>query len=308
MKLGIVIVNWNSGAQLATAILSIAEYVTDISCEIVIVDNASTDQSLDQALLVNLPETIRLSTVLNDENKGFGYACNQGVRSCNGQYILFLNPDAFLLENLLPLIDFMDDPSNRKIGICGVSLIDETGELQRSCSRFHSPFKSLIKSLGINRLFPNLGSAMLDWDHGEPRYVDQVIGAFYFIRRDVFESLGGFDEDFFVYYEELDLSLRAKNNGWKSFYLSSITAFHEGGGITSQVKAKRLFYSLRSELIYLKKHFGFWRTLMPFLAIILIEPLSRSVLSVLRFSFLDFKEVFQAYKLLYIWLIQQLRY
>ena len=308
MKLGIVIVNWNSGAQLATAILSIAEYVTDISCEIVIVDNASTDQSLDQALLVKLPETIRLSTVLNDENKGFGYACNQGVRSCDGQYILFLNPDAFLHESLLPLIDFMDDPANRKIGICGISLIDKTGERQRSCSRFISPFKSFSRTLGINRLFPRLGVGMLDWDHRDLRYVDHVIGAFYFIRRDVFESLGGFDEDFFVYYEDLDLSLRAKNNGWKSFYFSSITAFHEGGGTSSQIKAKRLFYSLSSELIYLKKHFGFWRTITPFLAIMFIEPLSRSVLSVLRLSFSDFKELLQAYKLLYTWLIQQLRY
>ena len=114
MKLGIVLVNWNSGARLAMAISSIAEYVTNLSCEIVIVDNASTDQSLDQSLLVKLPETIKVSTVLNDENKGFGYACNQGARFCDGQYILFLNPDAFLLENLQPLIDFMDDPSNRK--------------------------------------------------------------------------------------------------------------------------------------------------------------------------------------------------
>jgi len=308
LKFVIVIVNWNSGTQLATAISSIAKYLNEFSLEIVLIDNASTDQSLDIALSIPLPETIRVRTILNSENKGFGFACNQGAMASKGQYILFMNPDAFLVENIKPLIDFMDESISRKIGICGPSLIDETGNQQRSCARFLSPFKSFIRTFGINLLYPRFSVSMLDWDHLDARYVDHVIGAFYLIRRELFEALNGFDEDFFVYYEDIDLSLRANNLGWKSFYFSDVTVFHKGGGISSQVKAQRLFYSLRSELIYLKKHFGFWRTLIPFLAIMFIEPLSRSILSLARFSFLELKELFQAYKLLCKWLIQNLRY
>lgn len=308
MKLGIVIVNWNSGSRLAAAVNSIAKYVTDFPCEIVIVDNASTDNSLTQANLSSFPSSIKVKTILNEVNKGFGVACNQGAWSCSGQYILFLNPDAALLESLQPLIDFMDDASNKEIGICGISLVDEVGDRQRSCSRFHSPGKSVFKSLGISRIFPELGSPMLDWDHAESRYVDQVIGAFYFVRRDLFEELGGFDEDFFVYYEELDFSLRARRNYRKSFYFASIKAFHEGGGTTSQVKAMRLFYSLRSELIFLKKHFGVFRTVLPLLSMIFIQPLTRSILAASRFSILECKELFHAYILLYVWLFQRLRH
>lgn len=307
MKLAIVIVNWNSGTQLATAISSIVKYMNEFPLEIIVVDNASSDQSLDRALSISLSETIKLSTIINSENKGFGYACNQGAISCKGKYILFMNPDAFLVESIKPLIDFMDDSINREIGICGASLIDETGNRQRSCARFLSPLKSITKTLGINLLYPKLSVGMLEWDHIDARHVDHVIGAFYFIRRELFEALNGFDEDFFIYYEDIDLSLRANNLGWKSFYFSSVTVFHKGGGISSQVKAKRLFYSLRSELIYLKKHFGFWRTLIPFLAIMLAEPLSRLLLCIFRSSFSDFKELLQAYALLYAWVFHQLR-
>lgn len=308
MKLGVVIVNWNSDSQLKKAILSIVEYVKEFSLEIVIVDNASTDRSLNKALLIELPENIRLSTILNSENMGFGYACNQGAMSLKGHYILFMNPDTYLIESIQPLIDFMDDSSNKKIGICGASLIDETGNIQRSCARYLSPFKSFVKTLGINRFYQRFSVGMIEWDHKDSKYVDHVIGAFYLIRRDIFETLNGFDESFFVYYEDIDLSLRANNLGWKSFYFSGVMVFHKGGGTSSQVKAKRLFYSLRSELIYLKKHFGLLRTLIPFLAIILFEPFSRSLVAVFKFSFQELKETFQAYKLLYNWLLNKLRF
>ena len=89
--------------------------------------------------------------------------------------------------------------------------------------------------------------------------VDQIIGAFFLIRRHLFEQCSGFDERFFVYYEEVDLALRAKSLGYSSFYLASVNAFHSGGGTTQSVKALRLFYSLRSRIIYAEKHYNNWQ-------------------------------------------------
>lgn len=124
------------------------------------------------------------------------------------------------------------------------------------------------------------------------------------VRRTTFESLGGFDERFFVYFEEVDFSYRARQAGWRSVYLADVQAFHAGGGTSNQVKARRLFYSLRSRLLYAAKHFSTAGTALVFLATLLLEPLSRSALALARRSWPALRETWQGYAMLWRWLPQ----
>lgn len=146
---------------------------------------------------------------------------------------------------------------------------------------------------------------MTDWAHDRTQYVDHVIGAFYFVRRDVFIQLDGFDEHFFLYYEDLDFSKRAKNNGWQSLYVADAKAYHKGGGTSDQIKAKRLFYALRARLQYSYKHLALLSAGLVWLSTLFIEPLTRSALAVIKRSSTDFSETWQAYAMLYRWIVRQ---
>ena len=139
---------------------------------------------------------------------------------------------------------------------------------------------------------------MSDWAHDETCTVDHVIGAFYVIRRSLFESLEGFDERFFVYLEDLDLSLRARQAGWRSVYLTDAQAFHAGGGTSAQDKSARLFYALRSRLLYGFKHFSpaaAWGLLIITIA---AEPWIRLIFASFRGAWCDVGYTLRAYVLL----------
>lgn len=281
--LDIVIVNWNAGNQLHEVISSICAQHDELVGSVVVVDNASSDSSLSrvEAEVETLP--FRLQIVRNDRNMGFGAACNQGAALCSCEFVLFLNPDTRLFAgSLAKPLDFMRRPGNDQVGITGVQLIDERGEIARSCSRFPALSIFLAQALGINRMpqFRELSQAMSEWDHKETRRVDQVIGAFFLVRRSLFESLGGFDERFFVYFEEVDFARRARIAGSTSHYVAEAQAFHAGGGTSHQVKAHRLFYSLRSRLLYAFKHFPRWQAWALAFVTLAIEPLTRTVFSV----------------------------
>lgn len=274
--LDIVIVNWNAGRQLRDCLESIASsdcwdrYVG----RVVVVDNASRDSSADVLDDLGLP----LELIRNPTNRGFAAACNQGARGSSADCLLFLNPDTRLFgSSLTRPLRFMEEHENRHIGICGVQLVDERGGVVRSCSRFPSPGSLSARLLGLSHLFPSRfrTEEMREWDHSESRRVDQVIGAFFLIRRTVFEELEGFDERFFVYFEEVDLSYRAIQSGWYSFYLTDVQAFHRGRGTSDQVKAARLFYSMRSRILYVFKHFSVSAALGLTLGTLIIEPVVR---------------------------------
>ena len=137
------------------------------------------------------------------------------------------------------------------------------------------------------------------WNHNETKIVDQVIGAFFLITKDIFEQLNGFDERFFVYYEELDLSKRVHDSGYKTMYISEIQAYHKGGGTSEQVKALRFFYSTRSSLIYSFKHLGVFKSIIFMFFVYFIEPFTRTAFLVLkRSSFSEFLEQYKVFGLL----------
>jgi GT2 family glycosyltransferase len=294
----VIIVNWNAGAQLLECVDSVIRYGQRFVGRIIVVDNGSSDGS--ESAVENLPN---VTLIRAGANLGFGKACNLGAASANNEFVLFLNPDARLYpDSLVKVLDFMHRPDNAKVGICGVQLIDEDGHIARSCARFPSVRGFVAHATGLERFIPTLGHSMREWDHTTTRQVDQVIGAFFLIRKSVFEMIKGFDEKFFVYFEEVDVSYRAKKLGWSSVFFADAQAFHAGGGTSGQVKAKRLFYLLRSRILYAFKHFNPFAATIVLLATLFIEPLSRSMLAVGRGSYVSFKETWAAYGMLFRWL------
>lgn len=296
----IVLVNWNSGALLRSALASIARHHDNLVGKVVVVDNFSSDDSMAN-IDMNGCE-FSLNVISNGGNFGFGAACNQGAKIGESEYILFLNPDAQLFDGSLRIpLSYMQKAENSSVGISGVQLIDSNGKVSRTCARFPKVSLLFSQALGLNK-FPWLRSwsqHMGEWDHANDREVDQLIGAFFMIRRSIFEKLNGFDERFFVYFEEVDLSYRASQSGWRSVYLAGAQAFHAGGGTSAQVKASRLFYSLRSRLLYSFKHFSFLSAWALVGITLFIEPVSRAVFSLMRGGLEDFRNTLRGYGMLW---------
>lgn len=296
--LSIIIVNWNSGLQLRTCVDSITHYGAGLLIQTIVVDNGSTDDS--DLSVEGLPYVTLIRT---GANLGFGKACNIGVSQANSEYLLFLNPDAALYtDTLKKSLYFMENSITDKVGICGVQLIDEYGQISRHCARYPSSLGFVTHAVGLDRIFPSLGHVMAEWDHAKSREVDHVIGAFFMVRRELFEALHGFDERYFVYLEDLDFSYRAHQSGWRSMYLADTRAFHFGGGTSNQIKARRLFYSLQSRIVYAFKHFSVVGAIAVLLATLLFEPFSRSVVALLRRSWSGLLETIAAYCMLWSWL------
>ncbi|WP_316660151.1 glycosyltransferase family 2 protein [Ralstonia mannitolilytica] len=294
----VVIVNWNSGPQLDSCLRSIGEFGVGRVGDVIVVDNGSVDGS---ELAANRFDGVTL--IRAGQNLGFGRACNLGAKQARNEMILFLNPDALIYEKTLSrCLDYVVDPEYQKVGIFGVQLIDEFGHVARSCDRFTHHYAYLLKSFGLNTIFPKLNYNMMDWDHKDTRFVDHVIGAFFLVRRVTFDQLNGFDERFFVYLEDLDFSYRAKKSGWLSVFLADVQAFHAGGGTSRNIKATRLFYSQRSRILYAFKHFSWWLAILVMFSTLFAELLSRSAFSLLKCSWSGLKETWVAYGMLFRWL------
>lgn len=296
--LSLVIVNWNAGSQLrdcVTSILTSNQSYFKLD-KIIIVDNDSTDDSLNL-----LPQNERIIVVTNEVNFGFGKACNIGAIQTTSDLLLFLNPDTCLKNDSLDIaVNFYNNnASSMNFGILGVKLLNPDDSIQKTCSRFPSLMSECYDRTGLAKLFPDKSSKMNEFFHDESRYVDQVMGAFFLTSRQLFDKIKGFDESFFVYYEEVDFSYRARKLGYKSYFLAETSAVHVGGGCSQQVKAKRLFYSLNSRLIYAKKHFSALDYLLVSGLTLFVEPFSRCVFSLLKKDFKGLMETLSGYKMLY---------
>lgn len=297
-SISIVVVNWNSGGQLERCIESICESPLKNIIRCVVVDNGSVDSSLDFLTSFNADVTVLRA----GENLGFAKACNMGAKNQESDYLLFLNPDARLMEGCLETaIRFMEQDTSRDVGICGIKLLGDDDKIQHHCVQFPTLKTYFSHALGLTALFPQKFPShfMQDFDHRSSRDVDHVIGAFFLVRRAVFEQLKGFDERYFVYLEDLDFSLRARNAGWKTHYLADATAYHKGGGTSDQVKAHRLFYSLRSRMIYGFRHFSRPAAWGVVILTMLVEPWPRLVRALLRCSWQEARDTCHGYGMLW---------
>ncbi|CAG9169605.1 N-acetylglucosaminyl-diphospho-decaprenol L-rhamnosyltransferase [Cupriavidus pampae] len=299
-SIDIVIVNWSSGTQLLEAMQSLQQHAGGEIASVAIVDNASIDNSLE--LVAERSDwNFPIHFVRNKENRGFGAACNQGARTGQAEFILFLNPDTLAYpQSLATPLAYMQRPENANVSVTGIQLIDESDHIQRACARFPTLGMFAAAAVGLDRLpwMRDCRHHMTDWDHTTTREVDHVIGAFYLIRRNVFEALEGFDERFFVYLEDLDLSLRVRRAGGRIVFLADAQAFHAGGGTSRQIKATRLFYSLRSRLLYGFKHYSLPSAWALVAVTMVVEPLSRTAFSAARGGMQDIRNTLRGFGML----------
>ncbi|MBC2900025.1 glycosyltransferase family 2 protein [Streptomyces cupreus] len=279
----VVIVNWNTGRHLGNCLHSIAR--ADQSSlrvsEVVVVDNASSDGS-DRGLHVpGLP----LRVVRNTVNRGFASACNQGAALGDADLLLFLNPDTELYPDTLRVVgEFLRTPGAESFGIFGARMVDEHGRSRISCSRFPSPRIYLGRMTGLDRLVP----ALFPPHHLRPEElphsgpVDQVIGAFFLVRRPLFTALNGFDERYFLYLEEVDFALRASRLKWPSFHIGEARVYHAEEVSSAQLGPWRQYLVLCSRTRYMFQH---WTKPQAWLLTglsLAVEPAARLVGAALR--------------------------
>ena len=299
-SLDVIIVNWNTGSQLRACLAALAQsrqegYRLE---RVVVVDNASTDQSLEELDCASLP----LAIIKNDVNRGFAAACNQGAAASSADYLLFLNPDTRVFQNTLSSsAQWMNEPANQHTGILGVQLLDDNGQIVRTCASFLATRYFVHRMFGLNCLLPKIFPGLLHtgWDHSESRRVDHVMGAYCFVRGSLFRELNGFDQRFFLYFEDVDLSLRMFQAGFSSYYLASAQCYHTGYGNSNRGGARRLFYCLQSRILYALKHFRMLDAAALLLATVVIEPLPRFGHALVKRSWRQLQTVAQAYRLLW---------
>jgi N-acetylglucosaminyl-diphospho-decaprenol L-rhamnosyltransferase len=290
----IIIVNWNTGKDLNKCLSSLLSFNCDLLKNIIVVDNNSNDKSFDISIISK-----KIILIQSGSNLGFAKGCNLGAKYSTANFILFLNPDTLVNPVILQCCAEVFANLKPKLGILGVKIIDENGLVSRSCSRFPNMSKMILQIIGIDKFLKNLSIRMSDWDHLSDKVVDQVIGAFFMVPSKLFKDLNGFDENFFMYYEEVDFSLRAKKLGYISYYLSTVSIFHEGGGSSKKVKSSRIFYTSRSRILYAKKHFNYIQYLLIIFFTLFIEPITRILFSFFKFNFSDCSSIFLAYYNLY---------
>jgi len=279
----VVIVNWNAGRLLGECLSALERSTIAPNLHAIIVDNASTDGSAKNLAMAQG----RLAVVANDGNRGFGVACNQGAASGSAPYLLFLNPDVRVHpETVGRAVAYLEDRANAGVGIVGAQLLDADRRITRTCARRPTASALLLHTLFLDRLLPSFVPPhfMVEWDHRDTREVDQVPGAFLLIRRRLFERLGGFDERFFLYYEDVDLCLAARRAGYAVVHYAGATAEHLGGGTTARLIDRRLFHLLRSRVEYAAKHHGRSTALALVALILLVELPARWLYATLAAS------------------------
>jgi len=294
MSVSIIIVNWNSGNLLYDCIESIKHYGGENVKEVIVVDNASSDGS------INKISSDKLKLIINPENLGFAKACNIGFKAAAGNYCLLLNPDTRIFENTINLsVEFLE--KNQQIDILGCRHVDNSGNTKVSCARFPKFSTFLNDIFGLSKLAPHIfhpATLMTDWHHSTSREVDQVMGAFMFMRKNIFDKHGFFDEQFFVYYEELDFSYRVKKAGGKIFYNADFCIYHKENGTTKSVPSFSLFLAIRSRLKFIRKHFPFYQFILLFFATFTFEFLIRSLFNLFTVGWSGVKSNLSGYKML----------
>ena len=255
MQLSIIIVNYNSRTLVEQCLVSLNKAITGITTEVIIVDNNSNDGSKEY-----LPSKFPVvKFIFNNGNLGFAKACNQGFKISAGNYILFLNPDTVLTETCLKdCISFLE--THADAGAVGVRMLDEKGNFLKESKRgLPSPSTSFYKLFGLTAMFPGSRTIAKYYQghlpENENNPVDVLSGAFMMVKRNVFEKVNGFDESFFMYGEDIDISWRITQQGYKNYYLGKISVTHlKGGSTIYNYKYVRDFYGAMK--LFVKKHYN----------------------------------------------------
>lgn len=256
MDLSVIIVNYNVKEFLQNLLNSIEKASVNISKEIIVVDNASDDGSVE--FLKDKFSSVKL--IENKTNVGFGKANNKALKLAKGKFILLINPDAIVSEDTFDkMISFFGNTPSA--GLAGCKILNPDGTLQLACRRsFPGPWTSFCKVTGLSSLFPKsklfarYNLTYLDIE--QTNEVDAISGSFMMMRKEVYDKVGGFDEKFFMYGEDLDLCYRIQKTGYKVFYVHTTQIIHYKGESTkrSSLDETKVFYNAMH--LFVKKHFS----------------------------------------------------
>ncbi len=243
MILSFVIVNYQSEKYLKDCISSIREKVLGVDCEIIIVNNDFVGNAYMRSLQL---ENVKI--INNNKNVGFGSACNTGAKNTRGEILCFLNPDTEIVsENIQELLDEFGEDD--KLAIIGPKLLNDKNEIQWWCAGMEvTMWDILLNNIGIKR-------SKKIWESSKKVECAWVSGAALFIKKNIFQKLGGFDEKFFMYFEDIDLCKRARNSGYKVLYCPYVVIKHLGGKSFENEKDQKLYF-YKSQDYYFKKHLG----------------------------------------------------
>jgi len=272
MDLSIIIVSWNVKDLLKKCLKLIFKFQGNLKIEVIVIDNASSD-STSEMIKNDFPQVKLIS---NDKNLGFAAANNQGIKQATGEYILFLNPDTEILADTLQFsIDVFK--KHKDTGAVGCQILNpdpstpqSTSEqassgqaLQPSVRRFPTFWSQLLILYKIHHLFPNLKTfkhyLASDFDYSKESTVEQIMGAFILTKKEIIDKVGNFDENFYLWFEEVDWCQRLKDFDYKVYYTPKAIIIHYGAQSFNQlltVKKQKIFN--KSMRHYFKKHHGFW--------------------------------------------------
>ena len=281
LRLAIVIVTYNSGHVLRFSLPMLQNLPEDM--QIIVVDNASRDDSVEVA------EKYGARVIKLNKNIGFGRACNIGWRSVQSKYVLFLNPDVLVDRNVLEsALMFMEN--NPDVGLLGIRLVDGKGNYLKESQRKVPDVASAFKKLFIPWTEKHSGYY---YDDERIREVEALPGAFMLARRQALEQTNGFDEDYFMYGEDIDLSVRIKQQGWKVMYNPELEAIHFKGASTGRLNWKPIFWFHHAMQLFVQKHmkYGILKRLLIYcgiwfraVAIFVLRQIKRLVFPLIDFT------------------------
>ena len=259
MDVSIIIVNYNTEILLKQCVNSIYQHAKDISYEIIVIDNASTDGSCEMLKDI-FPNVVLIES---KENLGFGKANNVGVKKALGNFLFLLNSDTVLIENSIKILkEFLENTAIVNVAVVGCKLLDVNKNTHISYGNFPSLYQELFE-FGFSKIFRNYFSKKLSpsvIDNGsELKEVDFIMGADMFLRKSIFEEIGGFDEDFFLYYEETEFCFRLKRLGYKILWNPNTSIIHYIGASGMEISGINywiLEQLQKSKILYFRKCHG----------------------------------------------------
>lgn len=255
MRLSIVIVNWNTSDLLAACLQSIESHRPPFEHEVIVVDNASRDFE-ERSMRAQFPWA---NFVANPENAGYARGNNQAIERCTGDYVLLLNPDTEMTTGTLDaLVEFMD--SHPDAAAAGARLLRPDGTVERSVRGFPYPGPIAWELLRLSRLFPRsrvFGAYRMTWfGYDQVAEVDQPMGSCLILRHRAIEEVGLLDEQFPIFFNEVDWLYRARERGWRVYFTPSAAVIHHGAASTKQAGRRKMKKESHDSLLrFYAKHF-----------------------------------------------------